>query len=227
MQTSSALRIARELMNQHGLRDWTVGLDRAKARAGATHFGRRRITLSGPLTRLHDEEHVRDTILHEIAHALVGPEHGHDAVWKSMARKVGASDARCFSSEAARQLAPFVGVCAAGHEVRRHKRPTRVFSCPQCSPRFDPAHIFEWTYRGHGFTHHPSYSRELAAQQSPAGAPTPPPVQLLALGQLARITAEGRYQGATGEIESVGRTRYQVRVPEGVLSVPFGLVEPA
>ena len=224
MQTSAALRLARSLMDEHGLRDWTVGLDRAKARAGATHFGRRRITLSGPLTRLHDEEHVRDTILHEIAHALVGPEHGHDAVWKSMARKVGASDARCFSSEAARQLAPFVGVCAAGHEVRRHKRPTRVFSCPQCSPRFDPAHIFEWTYRGHGFTHHPSYSRELAAQQAPAGAPAPPPVQL-ALGQprgsprRADTRARRGIEGGPDPLSGAG--------PRGVLSVPSALVEPA
>lgn len=226
MQTSAALRLARSLLNEHGLPNWTVGLDRAKARAGAAHFGRRRITLSGPLTRLHDEDDVRDTILHEIAHALVGPDHGHDAVWKAKAREIGASDSRCFSSEAARQLAPFVGVCPAGHEVRRHKRPTRVFSCPRCSSSFDPVHIFEWTYRGHGFTHHPSYSRELAGQQAPLGQ-TPPPLRLLGLGQLARITAEGRYQGATGEVESVGRTRYQVRVSEGVLSIPFGLVEPA
>lgn len=227
MQTSAAVRLARTLLDQHGLHDWSVVLDRAKTRAGATFFRKRQISLSVPLTRVHDEEHVRDTILHEIAHALVGPEHGHDRVWKAKAREVGASDSRCFSSEAARELAPFIGTCPAGHEVRRHKRPTRLVSCSQCSSRFDAAHLFTWTYRGHGFTHHPSYARELAGQTAGGAGARTPPAPLLGLGQLGRITADGRYSGRTGEIEGVGRSRYQLRLDEGVLSVPFELVEPA
>ncbi len=226
MQTTAALRLARTLLDEHGLRDWTVGLDRAKTRAGATHFQTRRVTLSGPLTRLHDEDLVRDTILHEIAHALVGPAHGHDAVWKTQAREIGASDSRCFSSEEARTLAPFIGTCPAGHEIRRHKRPTRLVACAQCSARFDIAHLFAWTYRGHGFPAHPDYARALA-DASAGRQPASPPRPRLGLGALARITAAGHYQGQTGEIEAVGRSRYQVRVDQGVLSVPFELVEPA
>ena len=226
MQTTAALRLARTILDEHGLRDWTVGLDRAKTRAGATHFARRRITLSAPLTRVHDQALVRDTILHEVAHALVGPAHGHDRVWKAKAREVGASDSRCFSSEEAAALAPFVGVCPAGHEIRRHKRPTRLVTCAQCSARFDLAHLFEWTYRGHRFPAHPDYARALAGRgpASPSAASDRP---RLGLGALGRITATGSYEGRTGEIEGVGRSRYQVRVDEGVLSVPFELVEPA
>lgn len=37
-----------------------------------------------------DEEYIKDTILHEIAHALVGTHNGHNEVWKEMAVKVGA-----------------------------------------------------------------------------------------------------------------------------------------
>ena len=32
---------------------------------------------------------IRDTLLHEIAHAIVGPGHGHDAVWQTAARRIG------------------------------------------------------------------------------------------------------------------------------------------
>lgn len=229
MHTSSALRLARALLDEHGLRDWSVGLDRAKTRAGATHFRQHRITISGPLTRLHDEDLVRDTILHEIAHALVGPQHGHDRVWKAKAREIGASDSRCFSSEAATELAPFIGTCPAGHEVRRHKRPTRLLSCPKCSPQFNRAHLFDWTYRGRRFTHHPGYARELsqAGPDHRGGSVHIPHLPPLQLGALARITAEGKFFGRTGEVEGVGRTRYQVRVDEGILSVPLELVEPA
>lgn len=227
MHPTSALHMARTLLDEHGLRDWSVGFDRAKTRAGATHFGTRRITLSGPLTRLHDDDLVRDTILHEIAHALVGPAHGHDAVWKAKAREVGAPDSRCFSSEAAKTLAPFVGLCPAGHEVRRHKRPTRLVTCAQCSSRFDLAHLFQWSYRGRGFSAHPSYARALAELATgPARAPVARR-PALELGMVARIVASGKYQGRTGEIEAVGTSRYQVRLREGVLNVPFELVEPA
>lgn len=226
MQTAAALRLARSLMNEHGLHDWTLTLDRAKTRAGAMFPRQRRISLSGPLTRVHSEEQVRDTILHEIAHALVGHQHGHDRVWKAKARELGASDQRCFSSEEARELAPFIGICPAGHEVRRHKRPTRLVSCSRCSSRYDPNSIFEWTYRGHSFTHSPAYAKALDELRS-LSTSAPPPRPTLQLGALARITADGRYHGCTGEVEAVGRSRYQVRVDDLILNVPFELVEPA
>jgi hypothetical protein len=40
-------------------------------------------------------EEIVDTILHEIAHALVGPRHGHDTVWKAKCTDIGARPERC------------------------------------------------------------------------------------------------------------------------------------
>ena len=40
-------------------------------------------------------EQVEDTILHEIAHALVGPGKGHDLKWKTVARNIGAVPREC------------------------------------------------------------------------------------------------------------------------------------
>ena len=45
------------------------------------------------------QEDIQDTILHEIAHAIVGPKHGHDKVWKVMASKLGCSAKRCHTLE--------------------------------------------------------------------------------------------------------------------------------
>lgn len=39
----------------------------------------------------HDEDQVRDTVRHEIAHALVGADAGHGPIWKAAARRVGCS----------------------------------------------------------------------------------------------------------------------------------------
>ena len=37
------------------------------------------------------EAEIRDTILHEIAHALAGPEARHGARWKAIARRIDAT----------------------------------------------------------------------------------------------------------------------------------------
>ena len=61
-------------MEEAGVGDWELSLDRARRRAGQTDHTRRRLTLSHHLMSLYDEPQVRETILHEIAHARVGPQ---------------------------------------------------------------------------------------------------------------------------------------------------------
>src|SRR5699024_6211387 len=138
MDTTRALALARQLLDEHGLDDWSVTLDRARRRAGVCRYQRRQISLSGPLTRIHDEEQVRDTILHEIAHALTGPRAGHGPRWRAAARELGARPLRCLPEDAATIPGAWIGTCPAGHRVDRHRRPTRVLSCRRCSTRFDP-----------------------------------------------------------------------------------------
>ena len=36
-----------------------------------------------------NEEDIKDTVLHEIAHAIVGSQHHHDYVWKACCNKIG------------------------------------------------------------------------------------------------------------------------------------------
>ena len=155
MDLTAAVALAEELVAHHGLTGWTVVLDRAKRRAGVCDFRHQRIGLSAPLTQLHDEATVRDTILHEIAHALAGPRHRHDARWRRIALEIGCSGARCVDEDAPAVEAPWQGVCPAGHTVGRHRRPERVMTCSQCSRAFDLAHLLEWTHRGRATVMHP------------------------------------------------------------------------
>lgn len=92
-----ALQMANDALKKHGLdvRGWTVEFDRAKRRLGCTKFRTRKITLSRFMVNAMSQKIVNDTILHEIAHALVGPRHGHDSVWKAKAREVGCSATTC------------------------------------------------------------------------------------------------------------------------------------
>ena len=79
------------LIRKHELDGWRFGFDLAARRGGRCSFDRREISLSEKFALAAPPDEITDTILHEIAHALVGPKHGHDATWKTTARRIGCS----------------------------------------------------------------------------------------------------------------------------------------
>lgn len=87
--------LAEALIRHHGLSDWTFGFDHSTRRAGRCSYHDKRLSISFALACNASDTDVRDTILHEIAHALVGRKHHHDAVWKAKAREIGCSGERC------------------------------------------------------------------------------------------------------------------------------------
>ena len=111
-----------------------------------TRYAERTISLSSLIVPLCTVDQVRDTVLHEIAHALVGPEHGHDPVWKKMAVKLGALP-RASARGLPMPPAPWIGRCPEGHTVERFRRPRSPVSCARCSPRFDKRFQLRWVRR--------------------------------------------------------------------------------
>ena len=221
MDLIDAYDMAVALCSTHGLEGWRVEFDTAKRRAGVCRYGDRVIGLSGPLTRLHAETEVRDTVLHEIAHALVGPAHRHDEVWRATARRIGCSGRRCLPADAPRVQGAWVGTCPRGHTHDRHRRPVRVTSCRRCSPAFSVDHVLQWTHHGRPTAMHPHYVAELEALRSGDRVP------MLAPGARARVVVPGPYDGRVGRVVKRGRTRYVLQLPEGVLRVTFAGVVPA
>jgi predicted SprT family Zn-dependent metalloprotease len=89
------LKTAEELMRRHGLEKWRFQFDHSTRRAGCCNYRDRIISMAFELARQASDEDIRDTILHEIAHALVGKKHHHGAVWKARAKEIGCSGERC------------------------------------------------------------------------------------------------------------------------------------
>jgi predicted SprT family Zn-dependent metalloprotease len=130
MNLMQAETMALRLMREHGARDmgftfrWTssrkaLGITRWRrvlnVGTGRMEWLPMDIALSRPLTVHQPEDEVRQTILHEIAHALAGHGHNHDHVWRTTAISIGAKPSVCGgSAELARTVARYRVWCEAG-----------------------------------------------------------------------------------------------------------------
>ena len=143
MLLSDAKAMAEALMQQHGLVGWCFKFDRAKRRFGCCNYRTKTISLSWELTQLNVESKVKNTILHEIAHALVGVGHGHDRVWRRKALEIGCDGNRCYSERNTETVeGKYKAVCPnCQHVHHKHRKPKRTTSCGVCSRVFDKSRL--------------------------------------------------------------------------------------
>jgi predicted SprT family Zn-dependent metalloprotease len=85
---------ALNLFEHYGLTDWTFKLDNAKCRHGLCRFTKKIISLSKGYVQAAKDKDIDNTILHEIAHALVGVKHKHNEVWRKKAVEIGCNGSR-------------------------------------------------------------------------------------------------------------------------------------
>ncbi|KQO98835.1 SprT-like domain-containing protein [Leifsonia sp. Leaf264] len=112
MDLTAARTLTHQKMTEHNLIEagWRFQWDNAERRMGCCHFASKRITISRKYAAVATEAEVLNTILHEIAHALVGVTYErsyygsrgksvhHGAEWKRKAREIGCTGERCGSN---------------------------------------------------------------------------------------------------------------------------------
>lgn len=143
MDLRKAEALANELMAQHLNTDtWRFEWDNSKRRFGVCKYRRLLgsviggvIGLSRHLVALNSEEQVRDTILHEIAHALTPNDKGHGWEWKQMCIKIGAKPERCYkTSEVTQPEMRYKAECGGCGQIYQRAKmtkslATREYSC--------------------------------------------------------------------------------------------------
>ncbi|MGB2453995.1 MAG: SprT-like domain-containing protein [Akkermansiaceae bacterium] len=139
MDLKEAFNLLQEEMGAHGLIDlgWIGKMDSAKKRFGLCNMGSREISLSGPLTILNTDDEVRDTILHEIAHALAWELHkencGHDERWKAICGHIGARPDRTYDEDVVQPDFPW---------ALYHVETGEIFATYQHKPSSDPSQMW-------------------------------------------------------------------------------------
>lgn len=194
--------LARSLMDFHGLDHWRLDYSKkATWYAGLTRFHERTIRLSARHMMNYEYLYVRETILHEIAHALVGHEHGHNATWRRTAKRIGSNGERCVSKDAPTIDGDWAAICPNGHRYTQGRHPKRTQICRLCAGTPEARRVLTWTFRG----------KRLAA----------------GVGDVVRVTGDSKWGGAVGTVAKVAQKRYHLAVDgvTGTLTVPFGMVE--
>lgn len=136
-------------MKKHGLLpDWKFAFNSRRRAVGLCHTKLKIIYLSHYFVQSATEAEVRDTVLHEISHALV-PDDGHGPRWKAKAREIGCTGNRCYASsdqhqETLKSSPHYLAVCPKGHQTVVFRLPKRKASCGKCSNRFNPEQLLVW-----------------------------------------------------------------------------------
>lgn len=179
MELEPAAALARELLGRYGLNDWRFGFDHARSRFGLCSHHNRTISLSRHLTRLNDDSHVRETILHEIAHAKAGYRAAHGPKWRAIARQLGCRPRACYDHRTIKVPdRAWVGICPhCSDTIARHRRLDKVLACAKCcrryaKNRFDARFVFVWRRNAE------------PAKPAPAAARAPAPETRRSMGQL-------------------------------------------
>ncbi len=121
--------LARRLFARHQAQSglgtrWTFGFDLSTSRAGVCRYGETRIDLAVSYCLRATRADIENTLLHEIAHAIVGARHGHDAVWQAKARQIGCTAERCH--DVTHTVARWVGECGCRRRWFRQRLSRRL-----------------------------------------------------------------------------------------------------
>lgn len=126
--------LAQLKMHEHGLHDWTFHWDKRVGRLGCCLFRQKRISMSAPLALANSDEEAVDTLMHEIAHALVGKaDHGPER--REAAKKLGATPEAC-APHVNPVLGKWVLQCPKCSRCwRKHRKPRVPLFCRGCGCR--------------------------------------------------------------------------------------------
>ena len=146
MQIIDFVVLANVLLERHELSAWRIDLDNARRRLGVCRHSKRLITISRKFVLMNESEAVRETILHEIAHALAGPRAGHGPKWRMVARSIGGDGRRTADPRKLNLVPPcYEGKCpACAYTLKRFKR-FRAACAKCCRGVFQKEFLFIWS----------------------------------------------------------------------------------
>lgn len=125
MNKQEITALALSLVSKHLPSDWKFEWNNRKAALGLCNYTKKTIYLSKYFLGRVDHEELKDTILHEIAHALAFIRYGHRGhgiKWKVCCVEIGAKPQRCYGGEVKNEDAQYTVKCpCCDYKFARHR----------------------------------------------------------------------------------------------------------
>lgn len=150
MTLNQAVILAKKMIENHKeLKGWRIVSNRRKRAFGVCNYTYRQIELSAYLIPECTDKSIKDTIIHEIAHALC-PGHNHDRVWQMKCVELGGNGQRCGGADNYKEgkvgslvlqekLAKYTLTCPVCDAVyHKNRKTTKVSSCGKHGRVYDP-----------------------------------------------------------------------------------------
>ncbi|MFO0801887.1 MAG: SprT family zinc-dependent metalloprotease [Gemmataceae bacterium] len=139
--------LAQAKIAEFGLKGWSFRFGRSKRRLGLCDYRAQCIEIAAYYAYFTPDDAVKDTLLHEIAHALAGPGAGHGPKWRAVAKRIGATPKACDDSpETVVPPGDWQAACGGcGKMHYRYRRPATIsgYRC-RCEARSP----LTFTFRG-------------------------------------------------------------------------------
>lgn len=116
--------------------DVTFSFNNSRTKAGICYEGPLEIQLSNYFIKspVATEQKIRDILLHELAHAIVGLDEMHNEKWKAVAREIGCTADRCSGPFLLKSDYKYLITCPMGCHTRKLKLSKKYMSRPHiCS----------------------------------------------------------------------------------------------
>ena len=146
IQMTSAQVVVKEWEVQKikwGLKDWELRFSNQKRHLGYCRPQKKIISISKAFMQTNPFPVIKDTLLHEIAHALHFLDTGktnHSNGWKKYALKVGCEPKRCATGEGLNiPQGKYLGICpVCGKITHFYRKVIRSYSCSHCTKSYNP-----------------------------------------------------------------------------------------
>lgn len=146
---------AENVLDETGLTDlgWTIRWNQNLSNAGVCKYNHKRIEISAVIAEYVPADRTWDTVLHEIAHALAGPNAGHGPKWLATCKTLGGSGSVATvleGDEATRftMASRWVGKCPndSTHRTYRNRltKSARRIACGECADKWLEENIYIW-----------------------------------------------------------------------------------
>lgn len=149
MKLSAAKKLALQTMQEHLSDEWKFQFDDSARRFGYCSYRKKTISLSRQLVKLNNPLQIYDTILHEVAHALIEPGNGHNKLWKQTASSIGCSATRTYPSTVNKPKPKYKATCSSCKHEYQYMVMRRKAACGHCCSelnfgKYTTRYILEW-----------------------------------------------------------------------------------